>query len=81
MNLIVHQNIIIHTIKIEAISNSSVLQIGSAGMIKPVSNLANTGGFTEPAPKPGLEPGTVEYIPLTQPTTPFTGVQLSPPGI
>jgi len=38
-------------IKIESIANSSVFQIGSAGVIKPYSTLANTGGFTEPAPE------------------------------
>lgn len=33
--------------------NSSVLQIGSAGIIKPASYLYNTGGFTKPAPTAG----------------------------
>ncbi|MEE3893203.1 spore germination protein GerPB [Priestia megaterium] len=36
--------------KISAVSNSSVLQIGSVGVIKPNSNLFNTGGFTGAAP-------------------------------
>lgn len=53
MNLTVHQNIVIHQIKVEGITNSSVFQIGSAGVIKTLSNLYNTGGFTRPAPIPG----------------------------
>lgn len=70
MNFYVQQSISIHFLKIGGITNSSVLQIGSAGIIKPVSNLYNTGGFTEPAPlidQPGsiLEPTAV---PLTSPT-------------
>ncbi|MEH7114207.1 spore germination protein GerPB [Neobacillus niacini] len=40
-------------IKINGITNSSVLQIGSAGIIKPASYLYNTGGFTQPAPTAG----------------------------
>jgi spore germination protein PB len=50
MNFFIHQNIVIHTLRIDGISNSSVFQIGSAGVIKPLSNLYNTGGFTKPAP-------------------------------
>lgn len=49
LNLFVHQNIVIHTLKIDGISNSSVFQIGSAGVIKSLSQFFNTGGFTEPA--------------------------------
>jgi spore germination protein PB len=67
MNLFVHQNIVIHSLKIEGISNSSVCQIGSAGIIKPLSNLYNTGGFTEPAPQAGDQPVTFPFIPLAQP--------------
>jgi spore germination protein PB len=50
LNFYIHQNICIHQLKVGSVSNSSVLQIGSAGMIKPLSNLYNTGGFKEPAP-------------------------------
>ncbi len=50
MNFYIQQSIHINMLKIDGITNSSVLQIGSAGMIKPVSYLYNTGGFTEPAP-------------------------------
>lgn len=52
MNLIVHQSIVIHNLKVGGITNSSVLQIGSAGIIKALSNIYNTGGFIGPAPLP-----------------------------
>lgn len=51
MNFYIQQSIHINLLKIGGITNSSVLQIGSAGMIKPVSYLFNSGGFTEPAPQ------------------------------
>jgi spore germination protein PB len=51
MNFYINQSICINYLRVEAVSNSSVLQIGSAGMIKPLSNLYNTGGFTEEAPQ------------------------------
>ncbi len=50
MNFYIQQNIHINFIKIGGLTNSSVLQIGSAGIIKPSAHLYNTGGFTEPAP-------------------------------
>ncbi|HLO12989.1 MAG TPA: spore germination protein GerPB [Pseudoneobacillus sp.] len=56
MNFYIQQSIQINLIKIGSITNSSVLQIGSAGVIRPSSNLFNTGGFIKPAPateKPG----------------------------
>lgn len=46
----VYQNISIHQLRIQGISNSAVLQIGVAGTIKSLSNLYNTGQFTRPAP-------------------------------
>ena len=49
-NFFIHQNITIHQIKIGGVSNSSIFQIGSAGVIKSLANLYNTGGFVEPAP-------------------------------
>ncbi len=66
MNFYVNQSIIIQYIKIGGISNSSVFQIGSAGIIKPYSQLANTGGFTGPAPaaKPLSQPSEI-VVPLT----------------
>ncbi len=39
-------------IKIASVSNSSVFQIGTAGIIKSLSTLSNTGGYTEAAPLP-----------------------------
>ncbi|KAB2337707.1 spore gernimation protein [Cytobacillus depressus] len=56
MNFYINQSININFIKIGGITNSSVLQIGSAGIIKPAAHLYNTGGFTGPAPQ-ALHPG------------------------
>ncbi|WP_040204491.1 spore germination protein GerPB [Neobacillus jeddahensis] len=50
MNFYIQQSIQINFIKISGITNSSVFQIGSAGIIKPQANLYNTGGFSQPAP-------------------------------
>jgi spore germination protein PB len=50
MNFYIQQTIQIHFLKVQGITNSSVLQIGSAGVIKPHAHLYNTGGFTGPAP-------------------------------
>ncbi|ETI68671.1 spore germination protein GerPB [Neobacillus vireti] len=55
MNFYIQQSIQIYLIKIGGITNSSVLQIGSAGIIKPQALLYNTGGFTKPAPA-GIKP-------------------------
>ncbi len=51
MNLYVQQSITIQFLKVNSVTNSSVLQIGSAGIIKPATNLYNTGGFTGAAPQ------------------------------
>ncbi|MDF2557434.1 MAG: spore gernimation protein [Bacillales bacterium] len=53
MNFYITQTIQINTIRINSITNASVLQIGSAGIIKAVAKLQNTGGFTQPAPQIG----------------------------
>lgn len=66
MNLNVHQSITIHQLKIGGVTNSSVVQIGSAGVIKPLSNLYNTGGFTEPAPEIPVESSRVITLPPPQ---------------
>jgi spore germination protein PB len=66
MNLFVNQSIVIHNLRVDGISNSSVLQIGSAGVIKPLSNLYNTGGFTEPAPE--LADSGTPFVPLPAPS-------------
>jgi spore germination protein PB len=75
MNFYIQQSIHIHYIKIGGITNSSVLQIGSAGIIKPASYLYNTGGFTQPAPSAltpvtGPAPSTIHApaVPLQAPT-------------
>jgi spore germination protein PB len=67
MNFFVNQSIVIHQFKVGGVSNSSVLQVGSAGIIKPLSNLYNTGGFTKPAPE-------------ISETVPEVSVQLPPPS-
>jgi spore germination protein PB len=70
VNFYICQTINIHQLKVGSVSNSSVLQIGSAGMIKPLSNLYNTGGFKEPAPQAGQGGGAIEgpAVPLTGPS-------------
>ncbi|MGJ9383424.1 spore germination protein GerPB [Salipaludibacillus sp. CF4.18] len=72
MNFHINQNITIHNLKIDGITNSSVFQIGSAGIIKSLSNLYNTGGFTEPAPGAETSQETPEVTPLV-PLAPPTG--------
>jgi spore germination protein PB len=71
MNFYIQQSIQINFIKIGSISNSSVMQIGSSGIIKPASYLYNTGGFTKPAPAAG-QTGTSNLgalaVPLQAPT-------------
>ncbi|MBP3038685.1 spore germination protein GerPB [Bacillaceae bacterium Marseille-Q3522] len=71
MNYYIQQSIQIHSIRIDGISNSSVFQIGSAGIIKPASYLYNTGGFTEAAPEAvtmETEPGLfTPSVPLVSP--------------
>ncbi|MBT2756445.1 spore germination protein GerPB [Mesobacillus foraminis] len=56
-NFYIQQSISINLIRIDGITNSSVLQIGSAGVIKPASYLYNTGGFKGPAPQ-AVPPGS-----------------------
>lgn len=65
MNLFVTQTITIHNLKIGGVSNSSVLQIGTAGIIKATSHLYNTGNFAGPAPL--LTAPTDLLIPLPPP--------------
>ncbi|MFD2116091.1 spore germination protein GerPB [Paenibacillus yanchengensis] len=66
MSLTVYQQISIHTFKINNVSNSSVVQIGSAGSIRGVSQLYNTGGFTGPAPEVG-DSSPFSFVPLPNP--------------
>lgn len=67
MNLTVHQCINIQQLRVNAVTNSSVLQIGTAGEIRALSNIYNTGGFTGPAPE--LEPpnNMAPLVPLPAP--------------
>jgi spore germination protein PB len=71
MNFYIQQCIHIHFIKIGGITNASVLQIGSAGIVKPTAHLYNTGGFTQAAPQ-ALKPGTPPTTPpLLAPAVPL----------
>jgi spore germination protein PB len=67
MNLHIQQSIVIHQLRVDSVSNASILQIGSAGQIRSLSNVYNTGGFTGPAPEPiGEIPPLL--VPLPSPT-------------
>lgn len=48
-SITVHQSIHIHFLKVENISNSSILQIGSTGNFTALSEQYNSGQFKEPA--------------------------------
>lgn len=67
MNFYIQQSIHIHFLKVSGISNSSVLQIGSSGIIKPASHLYNTGGFTQPAPTASKPNGVNGGTSITKP--------------
>jgi spore germination protein PB len=51
MNWYINQTITIGQLRVDAVTNSSVLQIGSSGSIQALSQAYNTGGFTGPAPE------------------------------
>lgn len=71
MQLTIHQNIVIHQLKIGSVTNSSVVQIGTAGSIRSLANLYNTGGFAGPAPELGVTvavPSAVPFVPLPTPS-------------
>lgn len=71
MNWHIEQTITIGQLKVNAVTNSSVLQIGSAGSIRSLSQLYNSGGFTEPAPlfdEIGEEMSALSLVPLPNPT-------------
>ncbi|RXZ78298.1 spore gernimation protein [Paenibacillaceae bacterium] len=67
MSLTIYQNISIKQLRVESVANSSVLQVGSAGSIRAVSQLYNTGGFSEPAPELVAE-SPLSLVPLPSPT-------------
>ena len=73
MNFYIQQSIQINFIKISSITNSSVLQIGSAGIIKPAAHLYNTGGFTKPGPKAGATSTSNGQTPPGNFAVPLTG--------
>lgn len=70
MYLTVHQSINIHMLKVNSVSNSSVLQIGSAGNLQAHADLHNTGGYTELAEEAEPEGDIYEapLVPLAPPT-------------
>ncbi|WP_339293109.1 spore germination protein GerPB [Paenibacillus sp. FSL W8-0187] len=72
MNLTVHQCINIQQLRVGAVTNSSVLQIGTAGEIRALSNIYNTGGFTGPAPE--FEPQNSSNNPLVPLPAPIEGL-------
>ncbi|HET7628703.1 MAG TPA: spore germination protein GerPB [Bacillales bacterium] len=59
----IYQNIDIRTLNVGSVTNSSVLQIGSAGCIHTAAHLYNTGGFTAEAPSL-IETDTTTEAPL-----------------
>lgn len=66
MNWTIHQHITIHQLRVDSISNSGVLQVGSAGSIRSLSQRYNTGGFTAPA-APLSEENPLSFVPLPNP--------------
>lgn len=66
MNMTVHQHITIHQLRVDSLTNSSVLQIGTSGSIRSLSQLYNSGGFTGPAPQLGQE-NPLSFVPLPNP--------------
>ncbi|MCL6585726.1 MAG: spore germination protein GerPB [Anoxybacillus sp.] len=64
MNFYINQSIWIYLFKIGSVSNSSVLQIGSAGSIRAHSTLSNSGGFTQPAPEAKITGPFTPLVPL-----------------
>ena len=67
MNYYINQTINIHTLRVDGVTNSSVLQIGSSGVIKALANLYNTGDFVEPAPEIDEPVDPTPVIPLAPP--------------
>ena len=63
-SITVHQSIQIHFLKVENISNSSILQIGSTGNFTALSEQYNTGQFKEPAMEAAIS-STPPLVPLS----------------
>ncbi|REJ28154.1 MAG: spore gernimation protein KA [Caldibacillus debilis] len=73
MALYVHQSIHINVLRVGNIINSSLLQIGTSGIIHSSAQLANTGMFAAPIPE-AKHPGYVSKEIET------TSVPLQPSG-
>ena len=71
MNLTVHQQITIYQLRVDSVTDSSVLQVGTAGSIRSLSQLYNTGQFKEAAPQLG-QPNPISLVPRRE---------LSPPSL
>ncbi|GFN30510.1 spore germination protein GerPB [Paenibacillus xylaniclasticus] len=65
-NWTIYQQITIHQLRVQSVSNSSVLQVGSAGSIRSLSQLYNSGGFSGPAPELEDE-NPLSFVPLPNP--------------
>ncbi|MFQ3543826.1 spore germination protein GerPB [Halobacillus rhizosphaerae] len=59
MNITVHQSICIHVLRIGSVSNSSIVQIGSSGVIQAKADLYNTGQYKGPGEEAEPTSGTV----------------------
>lgn len=81
MNFYINQSIHINVLRVGGVSNSSVLQIGSAGIIKSLAKLYNTGGFVAPAPETEA-PGQAISGPINENSEGEEGVlvPLAPPS-
>ena len=73
MNLTVHQQITIHQLRVDSVTNSSVLQVGTAGSIRSLSQLYNTGEFKGAAPQLGQQ-NPLSFVPLPNPAANNGGV-------
>lgn len=68
MNFIIHQSFNIYMIRVGAITNSSVFQIGSSGSILAHSDIHNTGGYTETAQEvQAAQTNPAFIVPLEEP--------------
>jgi len=67
MNWTVHQSIVIHQLRVENVTNSSVIQIGTSGQISSLSHEYNTGGFNGTGSVPTCEAVTIAPLPSPAP--------------
>jgi spore germination protein PB len=66
-NWTIYQQITIQQMRVQNVSNSSVLQVGSAGSIRSLSQLYNSGGFTGPVPQLTGDNNPLSFVPLPNP--------------